>query len=100
MNLESFKIVIAPVLSEKATRVADKNHQIVFKVMLGATKPAIKKAIEEIYGVKVDSVRTAVVKGKRRHFGRVSGRQNNWKKAYVELAEGYDIDFITAEAKG
>lgn len=101
MNQERLlKVIVSPHLSEKANDVAEKYRQIVFKVLLDATKPEIKAAVEQLFNVKVDAVRTTTVKGKRRRFGRFSGKQNDWKKAYVKLAEGYDIDFATVETKG
>ena len=91
-------VVLAPVVSEKSTRVADKNRQYVFRVADGATKPEIKAAVELLFKTKVDSVTVARVKGKEKRFGRTLGRRNNWKKAYVRLAEGQEINFAVTEA--
>ncbi len=91
-------VVLAPVVSEKSTRVADKNRQYVFRVADGATKPEIKAAVELLFKTKVDSVTVARVKGKEKRFGRSLGRRNNWKKAYVRLAEGQEINFAVTEA--
>ena len=91
-------VVLAPVVSEKSTRVADKNRQYVFRVADGATKPEIKAAVELLFKTKVDSVTVSRVKGKEKRFGRSLGRRNNWKKAYVRLAEGQEINFAATEA--
>ena len=90
-------VVLAPVVSEKSTFVADKNRQYVFRVADGATKPEIKAAVELMFKTKVDSVTVSNVKGKKRRFGRVEGRRRNWKKAYVRLAEGQEINFAATE---
>ena len=90
-------VVLAPVVSEKSTRVADKNRQYVFRVADDATKPEIKAAVELLFKTKVDSVTVARVKGKEKRFGRSMGRRNNWKKAYVRLAEGQEINFAATE---
>jgi large subunit ribosomal protein L23 len=90
-------VLLAPVVSEKSTRVADKNRQYVFRVADHATKPEIKAAIELMFKTKVDAVTVSNVKGKERRFGRVVGRKRNWKKAYVRLAEGQEINFAATE---
>ena len=90
-------VVLAPVVSEKSTFVADKNRQYVFRVADRATKPEIKAAVELMFKTKVDSVTTSNVRGKIRRFGRLEGRRRNWKKAYVRLAEGQEINFAAAE---
>ena len=90
-------VVLAPVVSEKSTFVADKNRQYVFRVTDGATKPQIKAAIELMFKTKVDGVTVLNVRGKERRFGRLSGRRRNWKKAYVRLAEGQEINFAATE---
>ena len=90
-------VVLAPVVSEKSTFVADKNRQYVFRVADGATKPEIKAAVELMFKTKVDSVTVSNVKGKKRRFGRVEGRRRNWKKAYVRRAEGQEINFAATE---
>jgi large subunit ribosomal protein L23 len=90
-------VLLAPVVSEKSTRVADKNRQYVFRVADAATKPEIKAAVELLFKTKVDSVTVSVVKGKKKRFGRMMGRRNNWKKAYVRLAEGQEINFAVTE---
>lgn len=98
MNQERiFKVLKAPHVSEKATVVADRNNQFVFKVDANATKTEIKAAVEKLWDVKVKSVNTLVVKGKTKRFGRSEGKRSDWKKAYVSLQEGFDIDFLGAE---
>lgn len=85
-------------VSEKASLVADANRQFTFKVAKTATKPQIKKAVEAIFGVQVESVRVLNVKGKRKGLmSRHPGRRAGWKKAYVGLKPGFDIDFSTPE---
>ena len=91
------RVVLAPVVSEKSTRVADKNRQYVFRVADAATKPEIRAAVELLFKTKVDSVTVSRVKGKKKRFGRFIGRRNNWKKAYVRLAEGQEINFAATE---
>ena len=90
-------VVLAPVVSEKSTFVADKNRQYVFRVDDRATKPEIKAAVELMFKTKVDSVTVTNVKGKERRFGRLIGRRRSWKKAYVRLAEGQEINFAATE---
>ena len=91
------KVLIAPQISEKATHVADKFEQVIFKVATDATKPEIKAAVEFMFKVKVDSVQVAFVKGKVKRSGRFIGRRNHWKKAYVCLAPGQEINFAASE---
>ena len=90
-------VLFAPQISEKATYVADKNEQVVFRVATDATKPEIKAAVEMMFKVSVDSVQVACVKGKVKRSGRVVGRRNDWKKAYVCLAAGQEINFAASE---
>ena len=90
-------VVLAPVVSEKSTFVADKNRQYVFRVSDDATKPQIKAAIELMFKTKVENVTVLNVHGKDRRFGRTLGRRRNWKKAYVRLAEGQEINFAATE---
>lgn len=89
------KIILAPVVSEKSTRAAEKSNQAVFKVLRDARKPEIKQAVEKLFNVKVEGVRTLNVKGKSKRFGAFSGVRSDWKKAYVTLAEGQEIDFLS-----
>jgi len=90
-------VLVGPHVSEKSTIAAEENNQIVFKVRVDSTKSEIKKAVELMFDVKVAGVQVANVKGKRKRFGQVQGKRKDWKKAYVTLAEGQDIDFIGAE---
>jgi large subunit ribosomal protein L23 len=90
-------VVLAPVVSEKSTFVADKNRQYVFRVADKATKPEIKAAIVLMFKSKVEGVTVLNVRGKERRFGRLAGRRRNWKKAYVRLAAGQEINFAAAE---
>jgi len=93
-----FHVVLAPHVSEKGTRIADKHRQIVLKVRPDATKPLIRRAVEKMFNVQVESVTVANVKGKRKQTGRMGGRRSDWKKAYVRLKEGQDIDFLGQNA--
>ncbi|MGL5334710.1 MAG: 50S ribosomal protein L23 [Enterovibrio sp.] len=87
------KVLRAPHISEKATMAAEKNDTVVFKVAKDATKKEIKAAVEKLLEVEVKSVNTLVVKGKTKRQGLRQGRRSDWKKAYVILKEGQDIDF-------
>ena len=90
-------VVLAPVVSEKSTRVADKHRQYVFRVADDATKPEVKAAVELLFKTKVQSVTVSNVNGKQKRFGRFMGRRRNWKKAYVRLAAGQEINFAATE---
>ena len=90
-------VLLAPVVSEKATFIADKHEQVIFRVMQNATKPEVKAAVELMFKVEVESVQIANVKGKQKRFGTHMGRRRNWKKAYVSLKPGQEINFA-AEA--
>ena len=90
-------ILFAPQISEKATFVADKHEQVIFRVASDATKPEIKAAVELLFKVNVASVQVAVVKGKQKRFGRFMGRRKDWKKAFVCLAPGQEINFASGE---
>ncbi|MCM8596399.1 50S ribosomal protein L23 [Accumulibacter sp.] len=92
------QILLAPQISEKATFVADRHEQVVFRVLPDATKPEIKGAVEMLFKVSVESVKVANVKGKKKRFGRLTGRRNNWKKAYVCLKPGQEINFVDGGA--
>jgi len=87
------QLVLAPVISEKSTFVADKNNQVAFRVAADATKPEIKAAIELMFKGQVDSVQVVNVRGKGKRFGQSFGRRRHWKKAYVCLKEGQEINF-------
>ena len=86
-------ILMAPIISEKATNVAEKNNQVLFKVLRDATKPEIKAAVELLFKVEVESVSTVVQKGKVKRFGRSIGRRDHVKKAYVSLKAGQELNF-------
>ena len=88
------KVLKAPHISEKATNNTEKSNTIVFKVALDANKAEIAQAVAELFEVKVDSVRTVVVKGKTKRHGARIGRRSDWKKAYVTLAEGQSLDLV------
>ena len=90
-------VLVAPQISEKATYVADKNEQVIFRVASDATKPEIKAAVEMMFKVSVKSVQVSVVKGKQKRFGRYTGRRSDWKKAYVCLEPGQEINFAVGE---
>ena len=87
------KVLLAPIVSEKATMLADKNNQIAFRVLQDATRPEIKAAVELLFKVQVDSVQILNQKGKTKRFGRFSGRRDNVRKAYVSLAQGQELNF-------
>jgi large subunit ribosomal protein L23 len=92
------KVLLAPVISEKATFVAEKNEQVVFLVMPDATKPEIKAAVELLFKVQVESVQVANREGKEKRSGRFTGRRNHTRRAFVSLKPGQEINF-TEEAK-
>jgi large subunit ribosomal protein L23 len=92
------KVLLAPVISEKATFVAEKNEQVVFLVMPDATKPEIKAAVEMLFKVQVESVQVANRAGKLKRSGRFNGRRNHTRRAFVCLKPGQEINF-TEEAK-
>ena len=97
MNQERLlKILLAPHVSEKSNRVAERCNQVVFKVTSDATKPEIRDAVELLFKVKVKGVTVVNVKGKRKRFGAIYGRRSDWKKAYVSLKPGQEIDFLVA----
>ncbi len=88
------KILLAPHISEKTTAAAD--NLVAFKVARDASKPEIKSAVELMFSVKVKSVTVVNVKGKAKRFGTTRGRRSDWKKAYVTLEAGQQIDFLGA----
>lgn len=94
MNQERvYKVLVGPHISEKATVLADGKNQIVLKVATDATKLEVKKAVEQLFEVKVAAVNTVKVNGKTKRTMRGVGKRNDWKKAYITLAPGQDIDF-------
>lgn len=93
-NVSAFDVILSPVVTEKAS-LASENNQVVFKVAMNATKPQIKRAVEELFKVKVTGVNTLRVKGKVKRFRGRTGRRPDVKKAVVTLAEGSSIDITT-----
>jgi large subunit ribosomal protein L23 len=88
------QVLVAPIISEKATFAADKHNQVLFKVLRDATKPEIKAAVEQMWpGKTVVSVQTVQHKGKQKRFGKSGGRRDHIKKAYVSLAAGQELNF-------
>lgn len=92
-----YKVLLGPVISEKAAIAGDASNQVVFKVLRDAAKPEVKAAVEKLFKVKVEEVRTLLVKGKTKRTRHGMGVRSDWKKAYVRLAEGQEIDFTVAE---
>ena len=89
---------LSPVVTEKST-FAQEDNTYVFKVGLSSNKLQIKDAVERFFGVRVEKVRTLVVRGKVKRFGRHHGRRSDWKKAYVTLADGDNINFYAEEGE-
>lgn len=89
-----FDIIRRPIITEKTTIQKETANQITFEVAQQANRVEIKKAIEKLFDVRVASVRTAHVKGKRKQRGRIIGRRRDWKKAIVRLMPGERIDFF------
>ena len=87
------QVLVAPIISEKATRVAEKHNQVLFKVLQDASKPEIKAAVELLFNVQVESVQVLNQKGKTKRFGGRVGRRDNLRKAYVSLKEGQELNF-------
>ena len=98
MNKERLmRILQEPRVTEKSSILGDKYRQFVFRVLKDATKPEIKQAVETLFEVKVESVRTANTKGKVKRYQQALGQRSDWKKAYVRLQEGFDIDFMNVK---
>jgi len=94
MNRERLmKVLLSPIVSEKAAVAAEANGQYAFRVVPDATKREIGRAVEAMFDVKVDRVQVLNVKGKNKRFGRRLGKRNDWRKAYVRLMPGNEIDF-------
>ncbi|HKJ21535.1 MAG TPA: 50S ribosomal protein L23 [Gammaproteobacteria bacterium] len=91
------KLLVSPHISEKSSLAAERDKQFVFKVARDANKVQIKRAVELMFDVKVASVQVINVKGKSKRFSNINGRRASWKKAYVNLMPGYDIDFLGAQ---
>ena len=90
------KVLLSPRITEKSTMLGDKYNQFVFKVLRDASKVEIKQAVELMFTVEVDSVQVCNVKGKTKRFKNVGGNRRDWKKAYVKLKPGFDIDYMGA----
>lgn len=90
-------VLLGPHISEKSSVVADQNNQVVFKVAVDATKDEIKKAVELLFEVVVENVQVMNMKGKTKRSANGLGRRRNWKKAYISIKEGQDINFAGAE---
>lgn len=95
-NTELAAVIQAPIISEKSTVAAETNKQFVFRVLKKATKEQVKDAVEFMFNVEVESVNVLNVKGKHKRFGRTLGTRSDWKKAYVKLKPGHDIEFSAA----
>ncbi|MBH1963478.1 50S ribosomal protein L23 [Ottowia thiooxydans] len=91
------QVLLAPIISEKATMVAEKSNAVTFKVLQNATKPEIKAAVELLFKVEVKGVSVVNTKGKTKRFGRAIGRRDNVRKAYVMLKEGQELN-LSGEA--
>lgn len=91
------QVLLGPHVSEKSTSAAESANQVVFKVRLDATKKQVRQAVESLFDVKVERVSIVRVNGKAKRFGTMLGRRGTWKKAYVRLAPGSDLDFAGAE---
>ncbi|MBU6460952.1 MAG: 50S ribosomal protein L23 [Proteobacteria bacterium] len=91
------QVILAPQISEKSTHIAEKYEQVAFKVAVDATKIEVKAAVELLFKVEVESVQLLNVKGKNKRFGRMLGRRKDWKKAYVGLKPGQEINFAAGE---
>ncbi|MDH7598864.1 MAG: 50S ribosomal protein L23 [Sedimentisphaerales bacterium] len=92
--MDDYQVIIRPIITERSTHLAMKRSAYTFEVHPLATKPEIKKAIEGLYNVKVDKVRTSNYSGKVRRRGRIFGQTKRWKKAVVFLKPDYHIDLL------
>ncbi len=90
-------IIVRPLITERATEIKERFNQVAFEVLTTANKNQIRDAVEVIYGVKVERVRTSVVPGKMKRRGMSMGKLANWKKAEVTLKKGDTIDFFAQE---
>jgi large subunit ribosomal protein L23 len=90
------RVLQAPIISEKSTLASEKEKRFVFRVRKTSTKSQIKRAVELMFNVQVDSVHVLIVKGKAKRFGRFMGERSDWKKAYVKLKPGFDIELSAA----
>lgn len=98
MNTERLlSVILVPLISEKSTRLGEKRNQYVFKVTTDASKTEVKMAVEMLFKVKVECVTILNVKGKVKRFRQMLGKRKDWRKAYVSLADGHEIDFNITE---
>ncbi|CAL4043949.1 50S ribosomal protein L23 [Buchnera aphidicola] len=89
-----FKVLLAPRISEKSSLSAEKSNTIVFKVMANAKKKVIKNAVQVLFNVEVSAVNTLLIKGKKKRKGNQVSRNKNWKKAYITLKKGHNVDLL------
>ncbi|MDH3376550.1 MAG: 50S ribosomal protein L23 [Gammaproteobacteria bacterium] len=89
-----YQILVSPHVSEKASAMADESRHVAFVVRPDATKTEIRAAVEKLFSVEVEAVQVVNMRGKMKRFGKTPGKRNNWKKAYVQLKPGHDIDFV------
>ena len=94
MSTTNYDVILSPVITEKATKLTEVN-QVVFRVTLDSTKPQIKKAVSELFKVKVKAVNTVLIKGKNKAFRGTKFKKSDYKKAIVTLEEGSQIDVTT-----
>jgi large subunit ribosomal protein L23 len=94
MQIEPYKILLKPLVSEKSNLLREGNNQVIFKVLPTANKQVIKAAVEQAFKVTVENVRTMVIRGKYKTVGRFQGKRSNWKKAVVSLKTGDKIDLF------
>lgn len=95
IKMDLYKVLISPLVTEKSNNAAEKNGQVVFKVLKSATKADVKAAFELAFEAKIEAVNLLNVKGKAKRFGRFSGRRDNWKKAYITLVAGQNFDLAS-----
>lgn len=93
---ELHEVLIRPIVTEKSMMLSEMDNIYVFEVGERVNKIQIRQAVESLFGVRVQAVRTLIVRGKSKRFGRFYGKRSNWKKAYVKLAEGDTLDFFEA----
>ena len=94
-NQRLYSVLLSPHVSEKAAMAAETADRHTFRVATVATKPEVRRAVEQLFGVKVRSVQIQNVPGKQKRFGQMLGKRSDWKKAVVRLAEGQDLDFMS-----
>jgi large subunit ribosomal protein L23 len=98
MNQERLlQVLVEPKMSEKGARVAELHRQYMFRVLGDATKPEIKAAVEQLFKVEVEGVTTSMVRARTRRFRNRTGVRNAWKKAFVKLKEGFEIEFVASD---